>query len=291
MAFSPPYPADLEAKGWSLDLDYEKIEQSDTWAIASAEQRPWLLMLWMVSWRQVPVASLPNDDRLIAARIGMAPALFTEWRSVLLSGWQLADDGRLYHKTLTQHALRMADKRSKDRARVAAFRAKSSGLEASNACVTRDQPVSSAPTPTPTPKEQELLSADKPLTPVSEKQASRQERLAQVTDEAIAAYNATLAKPKGLLPKVTKVGREKRRQQVAQCVGVAREICEEEYGSERIVPEFWTAYFTACAQDDFLAGRGPYTNGHENWRPDFKHLTKSETLLKVYDRTAGDSAE
>ncbi len=128
----PPYPADLEAKGWSLDLDYEKIEQSDTWAIASPEQRPWLLMLWLMAWRQVPVASLPDNDRLIAARIGMPVEQFSAWKDILLSGWELANDGRLYHKTLTQHALRMAEKRGKDRARVAAFRAKSAGQPSSN---------------------------------------------------------------------------------------------------------------------------------------------------------------
>jgi hypothetical protein len=151
----PPYPSDIEAKGWSLDLDYERIEQSDTWAIASSEQRPWLLMLWLVSWRQVPAASLPNNHKLIAARLGMPLEKFTEWADVLLSGWELATDGRLYHKTLTNHVLSMANKRNKDRARVANFRAKSqdtnADVDACNALHTRDQHVSSTPTPTPTP--------------------------------------------------------------------------------------------------------------------------------------------
>lgn len=178
-SIDPPYPSDLEAKGWSLDLDYEKIEQSDTWAIATPEQRPWLLMLWLVAWRQSPVSSLPSNHRLIAARIGMPLTRFEAWAEVLLSGWQLATDGRMYHKTLTQHVLRMAEKRNKDRARVAAFRAKSErvaasnalhetrnedindrnslqtpsneDVAASNALHTRDSSVSSTPTPTPLP--------------------------------------------------------------------------------------------------------------------------------------------
>ena len=152
---APPYPADLEAKGWSLDLDYERIEQSDTWAIASPEQRPWLLMLWLVSWRQVPAASLPNNHRLIAARLGMPESKFAEWADVLLSGWELCTDGRLYHKTLTEHVLRMAAKRTKDRERVANYRAKSQqsndDVDSCNALHTSDQRVSSTPTPTPTP--------------------------------------------------------------------------------------------------------------------------------------------
>ena len=155
MAIDPPYPSDLEAKGWNLDLDYERIERSDTWAIASPEQRPWLLMLWMIAWRQSPVASLPNNDNLIAARIGMPLERFAAWRDVLMSGWDLATDGRLYHRTLTNHALKMAEKRNKDRARVAAFRAKSQSVDPCNALHTRESPVSSTPTPTPTPREKD----------------------------------------------------------------------------------------------------------------------------------------
>ena len=154
----PPYPPDLEAKGWSLDLDYERIEQSDTWALASSDQRPWLLMIWLVSWRQCPVASFPNNDTLIAARIGMPIDQFSAWRDILLAGWQAASDGRVYHKTLTQHVVRMANKRAKDRDRVANFRAKSLGshedVDSCNALHARDQRVSSTPTPTPTPKEE-----------------------------------------------------------------------------------------------------------------------------------------
>lgn len=155
-----PYPDDLAAKGWSLDLDYERIEQSDTWAIASPEQRPWLLMLWLMSWRQVPIASLPNDDRLIAARIGMPLERFVEWRDVLLSGWSLATNGRLYHATLTKVALKMASKRDKDRTRVANFRAKHQRTSEDSADVTRytdvtntNVRVSSSPSPSPSPIE------------------------------------------------------------------------------------------------------------------------------------------
>lgn len=145
----PPYPADIEAKGWCLDLDYERIDQSDTWAIASAEQRPWLLMLWLVSWRQSPVASLPNNHKLIAARIGMPIEQFSAWSDVLLSGWWLASDGRLYHKTLTEQVVKMTGKRTKDRSRVAAYRSKSQatndGVASCNALHTRVSTVSSTP--------------------------------------------------------------------------------------------------------------------------------------------------
>lgn len=165
----PPYPADTEPRGWALDLDYEKIEQSDTWALASPEQRPWLLMLWLVAWRQVPSGSLPDDDRLIAARVGMPAAQFTAWRDVLLRGWWRATDGRLYHATLTHHVLRMIDKRRKVAERVTRHRAQGNGHVTRYSGVTN--PLVMTPTPTVTTVEQKQkqehvsAGADTPASP------------------------------------------------------------------------------------------------------------------------------
>lgn len=112
-----PYPTDTRPKGWRLELDYERIEQSDTWALALPDVRPWLLMLWFTAWKQTPIGTLPNDDTLIAARIGMPLAMFTEHRHVLMRGWWLAEDGRMYHDTLTERVMDMLAKKEKDRAR------------------------------------------------------------------------------------------------------------------------------------------------------------------------------
>lgn len=106
-----PYPADTRAKGWRFELDYERIKQSDTWALTPAELRPWLLMLLMTAWEQAPCGSLPSDSRLIAARIDMPLAQFQQVRDVLLRGWWAADDGRLYHDVITEHVLAMLAKR------------------------------------------------------------------------------------------------------------------------------------------------------------------------------------
>lgn len=119
---TPPYASDTRAKGWRFELDYERIRQSDTWALALPEHRPWLLMLWMVAWEQTPCGSLPDDDALIAARIGMAPKAFAKARDTLRRGWWLAEDGRLYHQAITQHVLRMVDKRAKEATRKAGNR-------------------------------------------------------------------------------------------------------------------------------------------------------------------------
>lgn len=161
-----PYPADTRAKGWRFEIDHERIDQSDTWALAKPELRPWLLMLWMVAWKQTPCGALPDDDELIAARMGMPMAEFEANRRVILRGWWKADDGRLYHPVMIERVLEMLAKRSNDRARTAKSRAKThtnvtSDTAVSNTKVTPESDPSSPPT-TRTRTRTENLSTTEP---------------------------------------------------------------------------------------------------------------------------------
>lgn len=118
----PPYPPDTRCKGWRFVLDHERILQSDTWALASLNQRPWLLMLWLVAWQQTPTGSLPDDHMLIAARIGLPLKEFAEQKALLLRGWVLHSDQRLYHATITENVLEMIERRNAEADRKAAYR-------------------------------------------------------------------------------------------------------------------------------------------------------------------------
>ena len=119
-----PYPADTRAKGWRFELDLERVMQSDTWALSSPDTRPWLLMLWTVAWQQVPCGSMPSDDALIAARLGMKLGAFKKAREVLMRGWKPASDGRLYHETITERVLDMLGRKEGERKRKAEYRAR-----------------------------------------------------------------------------------------------------------------------------------------------------------------------
>lgn len=130
---SAPYPAETRAKGWRLEIDHERVRQSDTWALAAPEVRPWLLMMWMVAWEQTPCGALPNDDALIVARLGMPQKLFAKHRAILMRCWWLADDGRLYHDVLVQRVTEMLDSRKKNAKRVADFKQKMREQRAGNA--------------------------------------------------------------------------------------------------------------------------------------------------------------
>ena len=139
-----PYPSDIKARGWRCELDMEQVRQSDTWALAAPATRPWLLMLWVTAWEQVPCGSLPAEDELIAARIGMDAKAFAKAKAVLLRRWWPAADGRLYHDTIVDRVLNMAAKRAKDAGRTARHRANRTDSQQSNAGHTNDTTVSNA---------------------------------------------------------------------------------------------------------------------------------------------------
>lgn len=134
-----PYPTDTRAKGWRFELDMERAHQSDTWTLAPAEVRPWLLMIWATAWEQTPCGSLPDDDALIAARLGMPPKLWAKHRAILLRKWWKADDGRLYHDVLVQRVMEMMERRRKESDRKALARArKAADVHPDSASVPRD---------------------------------------------------------------------------------------------------------------------------------------------------------
>lgn len=101
--------------------------QSDTWALAAPDVRPWLLMLWATAWQQKPCGSMPSDDMLIAARLGMTVKVFAKVKAILLRGWWLAEDGRLYQDTIVERVLEMLEHKNKEKQRKAAYRARMSG--------------------------------------------------------------------------------------------------------------------------------------------------------------------
>lgn len=159
-------------------------------------------------------------------------------------------------------------------------------------------PPSPYPYPSPNPLEaEELLSSATPKTdllgtkPVPDDLAARRaQRLVTVTEDAIAAYNRILGRPNGLLASVSKVGRKTRRKEIQRCLETASEICDDQFRDKKITPEFWDLYFTACGEDGFTSGAGPYTGAHANWRPDFEYLTRPAVMLKVFERATQEDA-
>jgi hypothetical protein len=107
-------------------LDYRRIEQSDTWALAPPELRPWLLMLWYRAWQQIPAGAFVDDDEIIAARIGMPLPMFQLHRPVLMRGWTRREDGRLYHPVIVSKVIERVEWRRAEAERKRAYREKMS---------------------------------------------------------------------------------------------------------------------------------------------------------------------
>lgn len=109
-----PYPAATRAKGWRFELDMARFKASDTWLRAkSVRTRALCLFLWAEAWGQTPAGSLPNDDELIALMLDLEAAEFAAVKPILMRGWWLAEDGRLYHHVLVERVLeKLNDARS-----------------------------------------------------------------------------------------------------------------------------------------------------------------------------------
>ncbi|RAS32067.1 hypothetical protein [Paraburkholderia bryophila] len=83
-------------------LIYE-LEKSDAWRFGNSDERAASLSLQIASWKEVPAASLPNDDRALS--ILSRSECWATTKSIVLRDWKLATDGRLYHKSVAQCAL------------------------------------------------------------------------------------------------------------------------------------------------------------------------------------------
>lgn len=117
---APLVPIDVDLRDFGyMPLDVLRLRDSDLAALATGEEFKAAVLLWCVAWHQVPAASLPNDDRLLARYSGAGSA----WRKVkaeALRGFVECSDGRLYHATIAEKALEAWDAKAARRARTAA---------------------------------------------------------------------------------------------------------------------------------------------------------------------------
>lgn len=117
---APLVPAEVDLRDFVfMPLDVVRLRDSDLAALASGEAFKAAVMLWCVAWHQVPAASLPTDDRLLARHSG-AGSLWRKVRDEALRGFVECSDGRLYHRTIAEKAVEAWEAKKAQRARVAA---------------------------------------------------------------------------------------------------------------------------------------------------------------------------
>ena len=104
---APLTPADCDCT--DLDgfmLNVERLMASELVALATHEVIGAAVLLWCRAWKQTPAASLPDDDRIIAAFARLPLPRFRKLRAEILRGFVKCSDGRLYHRTLAVEATR-----------------------------------------------------------------------------------------------------------------------------------------------------------------------------------------
>lgn len=111
---APLVPVEVDLRGLSyMPLDVNRLRDSDLAIVASPEEFRAAVFLWCASWNQVPAASLPDDDKILAAYAGYGRDL-KGWKKVkagALRGFVHCDDGRLYHPVVAEKALEAWDER------------------------------------------------------------------------------------------------------------------------------------------------------------------------------------
>lgn len=99
-----------------MPLDVRRLRDSDLAALESPEACWAAVLLWSASWHQVPAASLPDDDKVLANLAGYGRVV-KEWLKVrvgALRGWVKCSDFRLYHPVVAEKAIEVWKSRQGD---------------------------------------------------------------------------------------------------------------------------------------------------------------------------------
>lgn len=104
---APLTPPDCDLRDFAfMPLDVVRLRDSDLAALESPEACWAAVLLWAASWHQIPAASIPDDDRVLANLAGYGRVV-KEWQRVrdgALRGWVKCSDGRLYHPVVAEKA-------------------------------------------------------------------------------------------------------------------------------------------------------------------------------------------
>lgn len=107
-----PPPAPFVPQGCDLrdfvfmPLDVRRLLTSETWLEAADEPKVGhaAMCLWCEAWHQVPAASLPDNDKVLARLAMCSPDEWARVKGRVLRSWVKCSDGRLYHPVVAEKA-------------------------------------------------------------------------------------------------------------------------------------------------------------------------------------------
>lgn len=141
---APLTPADCDLRGYDfMPLFGHRLFGSDLYDRMDDAEFRIAIRLWWEAWNQCPAGSLPSDDRRLCklAELGRDMKAWLKVKEVVLHGFVLCSDGRLYHKHLSEWAMDAYARRLRDRERKRRWRDGHAG--------DRDGPTPPSPHPRP----------------------------------------------------------------------------------------------------------------------------------------------
>lgn len=307
----PLVPAEVDLRDFGfMPLDVRRLLTSETWIEAADEPKVGhaAMCLWAESWHQVPAASLPDNDRVLA-RLAMCTA--KEWKDLrdkIMAGWVKCSDGLLYHPVVAEKALESWKAKAARRARTkAATEAREARKreevgqrydqrhEERN--VQRDverneernvhqgtvkgqgqgqgevkQEQSSLRSDSTSPADD----TDEPG-PIGEAGNVHQHPADRVSVVVLAAYH-------DLLPNCRRIAvlNPKRRKRIQLADKLAKQVCRSQ-GWDYDAEAFWRAYFGQCLLDPWL--RGDVANPRNpDWKQNLDVLLAEDRFAQIMDR-------
>lgn len=98
-----------------MPLHIERLRRSKTWLIAKRQPELgfYMVNLWSAAWHESPVASLEDDDDVLADAALCEAKRWPKVKDKVLHGWVKCSNGRLYHPVVAELANEALETRKK----------------------------------------------------------------------------------------------------------------------------------------------------------------------------------
>jgi hypothetical protein len=209
-------------------------------------------MIWATAFEQEPAGSLPNSHALIAAHMEMDARIFSAHADILLRGFYLCSDDRLYHPAVVERVTALLGYRNSERERKENYRKRMKTVDQCPIVVPWDRRGKDAGRTAQEQEQEQEQDKDKDTNVSSSAEPADPPRETAKNcpqNEIIDLYHARCP----TMPKVR------------TWTGQRPKLLRNRW-NEHPDLEWWDGFLAYCSESRFLTGRAPAT---DNSRPPF----------------------